>query len=155
MRVLVCGGRDFANWPGHSAPLEDKEKYTREHALLCRTMDQFCIDRGLYVDEDGITPAPSKLNPSGNWLPHDLRILTGAGTGADTDIIDWCVVSGVPWEEFPADWKKYGKKAGPIRNQQMLDEGQPEVVIAFPGGRGTADMVRRAKKKGIEVIEIP
>lgn len=49
---------------------------------------------------------------------------------------------------FPANWKKYGKAAGPVRNQQMLDEGKPDFVIAFPtpNSRGTWDMVRRAKK---------
>jgi hypothetical protein len=47
-----------------------------------------------------------------------------------------------------------GKAAGPIRNQRMIDEGKPDLVIAFPGGRGTADMVSRAKKAGIPVQEI-
>lgn len=55
---------------------------------------------------------------------------------------------------FPARWLEYGPKAGPIRNQQMIDEGKPDLVIAFPGGRGTADMVRRAKVAGIPVREI-
>lgn len=56
---------------------------------------------------------------------------------------------------FPANWRKHGFAAGPIRNQQMLDEGKPDLVVAFPGGRGTADMVRRAKAAGVEVLEIP
>ncbi len=49
---------------------------------------------------------------------------------------------------------KYGKSAGSIRNQQMIDEGKPDLVVAFPGGFGTKDMVRRAKKHNIEVIII-
>ena len=53
-------------------------------------------------------------------------------------------------ELFPADWKVRGRAAGHIRNQQMLDEGRPHLVVAFPGGRGTADMVRRARAAGIE-----
>lgn len=53
---------------------------------------------------------------------------------------------------FPADWGKYGKRAGPIRNQQMLDEGAPDLVVAFPGGSGTADMVLRAEKACIRTI---
>lgn len=61
---------------------------------------------------------------------------------------------GVKLESYPADWKQYGKAAGGIRNQQMLDEGKPDLVVAFPGGTGTADMVRRAKKAGVEAIEI-
>lgn len=56
---------------------------------------------------------------------------------------------------YRAEWDKHGRAAGPIRNQRMLDEGKPDLVIAFPGGRGTADMVRRAKAAGVEVIEVP
>lgn len=55
---------------------------------------------------------------------------------------------------FRAEWDRYGKRAGPIRNQRMLDEGRPDVVIAFPGGRGTADMIRRAIKAGIRVVKV-
>ena len=43
---------------------------------------------------------------------------------------------------------------GHIRNQQMIDEGKPDLVVAFKGGTGTADMVRRAKKHNIKVIEV-
>ena len=53
-----------------------------------------------------------------------------------------------------ADWAKHGRKAGPIRNQRMIDEGRPDLVVAFPGGTGTADMVERARVAGIRVIEI-
>ena len=44
--------------------------------------------------------------------------------------------------------------AGHIRNQQMIDEGKPDLVVAFPGGAGTADMIRRAKKHNLKVIEV-
>lgn len=50
--------------------------------------------------------------------------------------------------------QKYGKSAGPIRNQTMLDDGKPDLVLAFPGGRGTADMVAKAEKHGIPVRRI-
>jgi hypothetical protein len=54
---------------------------------------------------------------------------------------------------FYADWDKHGRAAGPIRNQQMLDEGKPDLVVAFllPQGSGTLDMIRRTEKAGIEV----
>jgi len=55
---------------------------------------------------------------------------------------------------FLANWRTHGKAAGPIRNQQMLDEGRPHLVVAFPGGTGTADMVRRAKAAGVPVMEV-
>lgn len=57
------------------------------------------------------------------------------------------------FKEFPADWDKYGKRAGYLRNVQMLDEGKPDLVVAFPGGKGTAMMVKLAKERGVRVIE--
>ena len=52
---------------------------------------------------------------------------------------------------YPAQWDVYGRRAGPIRNQEMIDEGKPDGVVAFPGGKGTADMVRRAEAAGLKV----
>jgi predicted solute-binding protein len=66
----------------------------------------------------------------------------------------WAKAEGVPCEVYQADWARLGRKAGPIRNQRMLDEAKPDVVIAFPGGRGTADMLRRTRQAGVEVIEV-
>lgn len=51
----------------------------------------------------------------------------------------------------PADWKTHGKAAGPIRNQAMIDKHSPEAVVAFPGGSGTADMVKRAEAAGLKI----
>ena len=67
---------------------------------------------------------------------------------------EWANARGVPCDVFMANWSELGRKAGPIRNQQMLDEGRPTLVVAFPGGRGTTDMVRQAKAAGVEVIEV-
>lgn len=50
---------------------------------------------------------------------------------------------------FPADWDRYGDAAGAIRNGEMLEEFQPEVLLVFPGGTGTADCTRKARKMGI------
>lgn len=46
------------------------------------------------------------------------------------------------------------RSAGPKRNQRMLDKGKPDLVLAFPGGDGTADMVRKAKSAGVPIIEV-
>lgn len=78
-------------------------------------------------------------------------VIHGAARGADTIAADWCVARGVHAEAFPADWDKHGKAAGALRNQRMLDEGRPDGIIAFPGGRGTADMVRRGLSTGVKV----
>lgn len=60
---------------------------------------------------------------------------------------------GIPVRVVPADWNLHGKAAGPIRNQKMLDEHHPNLVLAFPDptSRGTWDMVRRAKVANVEV----
>lgn len=79
-------------------------------------------------------------------------VLEGGGRGADALAKAWALSEGIPGKTFAADWTSHGRAAGPIRNQQMLDEGKPELVVAFPGGRGTADMCRRAEKAGIKVV---
>lgn len=80
-------------------------------------------------------------------------ILVGDASGVDymTKIV--CNYIGISFIEYKADWDKHGKSAGPIRNQEMIDQ-EPDLVLAFPGGRGTADCVRRAKKAKIKVIEL-
>jgi predicted polyphosphate/ATP-dependent NAD kinase len=79
-------------------------------------------------------------------------IIEGGATGADYLAAKWAQSRRMRLEVFAADWAEYGKAAGPIRNQKMLDMGKPDVVVAFPGGRGTADMVRRACQAGVPVI---
>jgi len=81
-------------------------------------------------------------------------VIEGGAQGTDCYAAEWADRWEVPHLQFNADWKTKGKAAGPIRNQKMLDEGKPDLVVAFPGGAGTADMVRRAKKAGVEVVEI-
>ena len=83
-----------------------------------------------------------------------LHIVHGNAIGADFLARVWAKFRNCPQTPFPADWRKYGKAAGFICNQQMLDDGKPDLVVAFPGGVGTADMVRRARKAGVEVIEV-
>ena len=56
--------------------------------------------------------------------------------------------------KFAADWATNGKAAGPIRNRKMLTEGRPDLVVAFPGGRGTADMIAQSKAAGVRVVEV-
>lgn len=82
------------------------------------------------------------------------EIIHGGAAGADKLAEEFADYAGHRTTVFKADWNKHGKAAGPIRNQQMLDEGKPSLVIAFPGGRGTADMVKRAKAAGVKVVEV-
>lgn len=77
-------------------------------------------------------------------------IIQGGADGADRWAAEWGFERKVPVASFPADWSQ-GKRAGPERNQQMIDEGKPDAVIAFPGGRGTADMCHRAEVAGLKI----
>jgi hypothetical protein len=83
-------------------------------------------------------------------------IIHGAAKGADTTAGDVARDAGILVQAFPADWDTHGKRAGPIRNYQMLKEGKPDLVVAFiaPNSRGTKHMVEISRKAGIEVKEI-
>ena len=83
------------------------------------------------------------------------EIIHGGAKGADHCAHRYANdAARIPERVFTPDWQAHGLAAGPKRNQQMLDEGKPDLVVAFPGGRGTADMVRRAKASGVRVVEI-
>lgn len=125
-KILVCGGRDFS----------DKEK-------LFLTLDKICFERNWKTE----------TSEEGNWLPV-CTVISGKAKGADTLAIDWAIINWCNFLEYPADWEKHGKKAGFLRNIQMLHEGKPDLVVAFPGGRGTAHMVKIAKENKVEVIEV-
>lgn len=81
-------------------------------------------------------------------------LIEGGAPGADRLASEWARSWAVPTERYEADWEAHGNFAGPMRNRRMLEEGKPDIVIAFPGGRGTADMCRKARKAGVEVYEI-
>lgn len=113
LKILVCGGRDYA-----------------DYAHVVEVLD-------------GLTPA---------------FIIHGAARGADRLAARYARARGVRCQAYPALWRP-GGPTGPIdcragfdRNQQMLDDGDPDLVVAFPGGNGTADTVDRARQAGVEVI---
>lgn len=152
MRVLVCGGRDFGNLPETPPPHEvshgvwclvdknhsDYLKKKAEYDFVISTLS------GWFTDYDDEYHMPYK----------DLVIIEGGAKGVDTAAAEFAVVHWTGLEEYQADWKKYGKRAGYIRNKEMLDKGKPDVVIAFPGGQGTKNMVELARKAGVPVIEV-
>lgn len=78
-------------------------------------------------------------------------VIEGGATGADAGARHWASATGVDVRTFWADWQTYGRRAGPLRNARMIDEGRPDGVVAFPGGRGTDDMIRQARTAGIKV----
>ena len=84
------------------------------------------------------------------------KIVHGNATGADAMADTWGKRFSIEVAACPADWDKHGNAAGPIRNEDMLMDHKPKLVVAFPGGRGTADMVKRANNRNgsITVIEV-
>jgi predicted polyphosphate/ATP-dependent NAD kinase len=80
-------------------------------------------------------------------------VVNGGCSGADTVCQQVAMRRLANVETHHANWKEHGRAAGPIRNREMLKSGV-DVLIAFPGGRGTADCVNAAKKLGIRVIDL-
>jgi len=80
-------------------------------------------------------------------------VIQGGARGADTMGRLWAEARSIDCLTVPAKWEIHGRAAGPMRNTRMLNY-KPQLVIAFPGGRGTADMVRKAKRANLLVMEI-
>lgn len=109
MKILVCGGRNYA-----------------DAIAVKRTLDEFRSRVSL--------------------------VIQGGARGADDLAKQWANLAGVHCAEVPALWKVHKRAAGHLRNAAML-ELRPDICIAFPGGPGTADMMRACVKQGILVIK--
>jgi len=82
-------------------------------------------------------------------------LIHGDAPGADTLASQWAASRRVAELPFSADWNNhYGNRAGNVRNSRMLRFGKPDLVVAFPGRSGTADMKLKAREAGIKVIQI-
>lgn len=82
------------------------------------------------------------------------KLAHGGSRGADSLAGAWARSRGVEEVVFPAQWNTFGKSAGMIRNRDMLDGAMPDLVVAFPGGKGTEGCVREARKRGIFVVGV-
>ena len=144
-RIAVCGGRDY----GRLDPRRIAEHPRRR------------VERKFL--RDVLSDLAKKLGP--------FQMIHGGASGADALAGDWAddrAAEGFPTPiEFPAFWKDvavpgavvregrngpYNLIAGFQRNQRIVDEGAVDLLVAFPGGGGTADMIERARKAGIEVL---
>ena len=124
MILLVTGGRDFCESVTSDGQPRDRDLYMPERVALGWSLDY--------------------ISPTG--------VIVGDATGADRWAKIWCDKRSVPCEIFRADWS-VGKRAGPERNQRMVDK-RPDAAVRFPGGRGTADCAARCDKAGIEIYEV-
>lgn len=115
-RLIVCGGRMYGHpynsYPNAIAEDEDEQRVKLEQARLFEVLDF--------------------LRPK--------EIAQGEANGADSLAKTWALQRGVPCARFPALWNIEGKSAGPKRNRRMFNGFEPDGTVAFPGGRGTADM---------------
>jgi hypothetical protein len=131
-RVLVTGGRDYGRkWTGTQWDENERQ-----------------IDRLFGVLDKALRAA--------TLAGKHFALVHGGAQGADSLAGLWASMrkDSVTVRVYEADWKTHGRRAGPIRNKQMLDEGKPHAVIAFPGGAGTANMIKLAKNKGIPVLHV-
>lgn len=150
-RVVVCGSRTWGgSWkPGAKAhSVENLVEVYSLHSLLTGLLD------------DAI------MSMCGATDAHGRYVLTvvhgGCPTGADALAAHWATGhDNVRTEVFPADWDTYGRRAGPIRNQAMIDSLDPDrlnqhlVVAAWDGkSRGTLSTIRFARKANIPVITL-
>lgn len=80
------------------------------------------------------------------------EVVSGGARGADFLGEQWAKRNNISYTVFTANWDRYGKAAGPIRNELMASYA--EALIAFPAkdSVGTYDMIRKAKKKGLKVF---
>lgn len=129
-KVIVCGGRDYG-WKFNSNRQKIVNKEEVEYLAKKLDILKFAVEE----------------------LGRNLVIIQGEAQGADTWSKKWAEMNNIQTIDFPANWDEYGKKAGFIRNKQMLDEGKPDLVIAFKGGKGTAMMIDIAKKADVPVKE--
>lgn len=130
-KVIVCGGRDFG-W--------------KENANRQKTIDEEQVDY-MFRKLDLVKQATEDI------IERKLVIIQGEARGADSWAKKWAELNNVDIEPYPADWNNKGKSAGYIRNKQMLDEGKPDLVVAFKGGRGTAMMIELARNANVPVKE--
>ena len=114
-------------------------RYLNDYNYFSKEMDKFC---------------------SSHSIP--TTVIHGAARGADTLASRWVremnsirnhdpIITEI---EEPAKWKLHGKAAGPIRNQLMLVEHKPDMVLAFPGGKGTANMIKIARWNGVPIVDL-
>lgn len=108
--------------------------------------------RNYQLMQQALSTAAKKLYTAG---ATDITVVHGGASGADTlaDIIASNL--GFTIERYPAQWHRYGKKAGPIRNEEMVARGA-NIVLAFPAAvsPGTKHCMTVARRAGITVVNV-
>jgi hypothetical protein len=82
----------------------------------------------------------------------DMEVVCGEATGADTLGKKWAQRNNIEVKSFPADWKKHGKAAGPIRNVEMAKYATHLVAFWDGKSRGTLNMIEIADGRGLSTV---
>jgi len=115
----------------------------KKHILVCGGRD--------YNDHSVVDKVLKHVK---NICGDDFIVVCGLAKGADSIAAYWARENDIAIHGYAADWSTHGKSAGPKRNQQMLDSEPIDLVIAFPGNRGTLDAITRSRKKSIPVVKV-
>lgn len=123
--VLVCGGRKFTDRDYLYRAMEEVQKAYKFIGLV-----------------HGAAAGADRLAGEwwGDWIKRH-KTPKSSFWGVGVPIMDW-------------EWERHGNGAGPRRNQKMIDMFHPDLVVAFPGQNGTADMIRRATQQKIPVLNL-
>jgi hypothetical protein len=89
-----------------------------------------------------------------HWQKPISVLIHGSVTGVGIAAEAWARSSGTPVVRYPPNWKLYGKKAEGLRDAFMIEDSRPDLVLAFPGGRNTADLMQKAIDAKIVVLAI-
>lgn len=130
-----------------------------------RYLSDCCAEFGLPFSKSEIKLRRVLITGSRNWtdeapirelidsLPSDAIVIHGNAPGADLIANRLSLARGLHVKAWQAAWHRFGRDAGPMRNQRMVDEGKPTEAHAFPlpGSRGTWDCVRRCEAAGVPV----
>ena len=103
-----------------------------------------------YADRQRVYTTLTKINDTKGIR----KIVCGGAKGADRLAADWALANNVNLCTYNATWNTHGLSAGIKRNQLMLDREDIDLVVAFPGSRGTAHMKQLAQDYAIDVMEI-
>lgn len=151
-RVIIYGGRDFGMAPEIPEHLLIKKFEDREYSPASLAFErQYSLKKMLEacsVCEQIVMGIGRKKNTT---------LISGFAKGADR--IPCLMHEYFPKDykdliTFPAKWREHGKKAGPIRNAQMITEGHPTFAIGFPGGSGTAHMKKILDQAGVFNVSV-
>ena len=86
------------------------------------------------------------------WSSEITEVVSGKARGVDTLGEQWAKENNIPIKEFPANWKKFGKSAGPRRNEEMGDYADALVAVWDGGSKGTKHMIDYSENKGLKVF---